>query len=76
MKEEFFEHQEQGVFLSAKGKEVVVPALQEYLDERVRYRKRNVPRGSLCQHEAHRLANHILTGEPPGEDWFLPTQEF
>jgi CRISP-associated protein Cas1 len=65
IKDACFDFQDQAVSLNQEGKPVVVEALQQHLDEAVRYRRRNVKRRYIIQHEAHRLANILLadTGE-------------
>jgi len=76
MKDEFFDVSDQAVSLNIKGKPVVVEAMNRHLDEQIRYRRRNVKRRYIIQHEAHRLANILL--EETGEnrpDW-LEIKEF
>jgi len=70
IKDAYFNFQDTAVSLNQEGKPVVVAAMQQHLDESVRYRRRNVKRRYLIQHEAHRLANILLaeTGEPR-PDW-------
>jgi CRISPR-associated protein Cas1 len=70
IKDAYFDRQDHAVSLNQQGKPVVVEALQQHLDEGVRYRRRNVKRRYIIQHEAHRLANILLaeTGEPR-PDW-------
>ncbi len=46
--------------LNQAGKPVIVEALNSHLDESVRYRRKNVKRRTIIQHEAHRLANLLL----------------
>jgi len=66
----------EGVFLDSSGKELLVPAFQEHVDEKIRLLRRNVPRGSICLHEAHRLANGLMTSKPLPSEWFLEVAEF
>lgn len=70
MKDAYFDAQDKAVSLNQEGKPVVVAAMQEHLDESVRYRRRNVKRRYIMQHEAHRLGNILLAeiGEPR-PDW-------
>ncbi|MBM4288749.1 MAG: hypothetical protein FJ135_11520 [Deltaproteobacteria bacterium] len=65
IKDAYFDVQDHAVSLNQQGKPVVVDAFQQHLDEAVRYRRRNVKRRYIMQHEAHRLANILLadTGE-------------
>ena len=60
MKDEFFDVGDGAVSLNTKGKPVVVEAMNRHLDEQIRYRRRNVKRRYIVQHEAHRLANILL----------------
>ncbi|MCP4630858.1 MAG: CRISPR-associated endonuclease Cas1, partial [bacterium] len=55
MKDEYFDAGEQAVTLNTKGKPMVVEAMNKHLDETVRYRRKNVKRRYIVQHEAHRL---------------------
>jgi CRISPR-associated protein Cas1 len=61
MKDESFDEESGAVSLNAMGKPVVVEAMNNHLDESVRYRRKNVKRRHIIQHEAHRLANILLT---------------
>ncbi len=76
MKDEYFDVKEKAVSLNQKGKPVVIESMQQHLDEPVRYRRRNVKRRHILQHEAHRLAQ-VLLAEPgePRPDW-LTIKEF
>jgi len=60
IKDEYFDFGEHDVSLNKTGKPVIVDSLNQRLDESVRYRKRNVKRRHIIQHEAHRLANLLL----------------
>lgn len=60
IKDEYFDMQEESVSLNQKGKPVVVEAMNKHLDESVRYRRKNVKRRHIIQHECHRLANMLL----------------
>ncbi|MBU0992180.1 MAG: CRISPR-associated endonuclease Cas1 [Proteobacteria bacterium] len=64
IRDEYFDLSETSATLNQKGKPVVVDAINQHLEETVRYRKRNVKRKHLPQHEAHRLANILLADEP------------
>lgn len=63
MKDEYFDTKEDAVFLNKKGKPAVVEAMNKHLDETIRYRRKNVKRRHILQHEAHRLANILLADE-------------
>lgn len=75
-KPEYFDLQTKACSLNNKGKPLVVDALNRHLEEKLRYRNRNVKRKHLIRHETHRLANIMLEGtglERP--DW-LKIKEF
>jgi len=76
MQDDFFDSQEEAVFLNTKGKPVVVEAMNKYLDEQVRYRRRNVKRRHIIQHEAHRLANILLEDSGLNRSDWLDIKEF
>ncbi len=70
MKDDYFEAGEQAVSLNQNGKPVVVEAMNTHLDESVRYRKKNIKRRHIIQHEAHRLANILLAEDGKNRpDW-------
>ncbi len=75
IKEGFFDYVEGAVSLNAEGKPVVVEALNNHLDAKVRYRRRNVKRRHVLQHEAHRLANLLLTSEGETKGRWLELKE-
>lgn len=76
MKDNYFDAKEESVSLNQAGKPVVVESMNKHLDEAVRYRKRNVKRRFIIQHEAHRLANLLLAdSEEKRPDW-LEMKEF
>ena len=76
IKDEYFDAGETAVSLNQNGKPVVVEAMNKHLDETVRYRRKNVKRKYIIQHEAHGLAN-VLLGEQNKitPDW-LEIKEF
>ncbi len=76
IKDDFFDFSDQAVSLNQQGKPVVVEAMNRHMDEAVRYRRKNVKRRYIIQHEAHRMANILLaeTGEKR-PDW-LEIKEF
>jgi len=50
-----------GMKLNKEGKELLITALNSYLDEqRVRYKGRNQTRGNIIHLEAHSFANHLI----------------
>ncbi len=75
-KEEYFDIKTHSCTLNTKGKPLVIDALNRHLEEKVRYRNRNVKRKHLISHEAHRLANILLEdGDMTRPDW-LKIKEF
>ncbi len=76
MKDEYFDAGEEAVSLNTKGKPVVVEAMNKHLDETVRYRRKNVKRRYIVQHEAHRLANILLAEEGEKRPDWLEIKEF
>lgn len=76
IKDEYFDMKEKSVSLNDKGKPVVVTAVNSHLDESIRYRKRNVRRRHIIQHEAHRMANILLAEEGKKRPDWLEIKEF
>jgi len=76
MKDKFFDSAEQAVTLNKNGKPVVVEAMNIFLEENVRYNRKNVKRRYIIQHEAHKMANILLADtEEKRPDW-LQIKEF
>ena len=76
MKVDYFDSQEKAVSLNQTGKPVVVEAMNKHLDESVRYRRKNVKRRFIIQHEAHRLANVLLADSGEKRPDWLEIKEF
>jgi len=76
IKDEYFHATENAVSLNDKGKPVVVDAMNGHMEETVRYKKKNVKRKYLPQHEAHRLANILLADESEKRPEWLEIKEF
>lgn len=75
-KDKYFDIQEKACSLNVKGKPNVIEALNNHLEEKVRYRRKNVKRKHMISHEAHRLANLLLEDSGmPRPDW-LQIKEF
>ncbi len=64
------------VSLNQKGKPVVVEAMNKHLDEAIRYRRKNVKRRYILQHEAHKMANILLADEGEKRPDRLEIKEF
>lgn len=76
IREEYFDRGDGSVSLNGKGKPPVVEAMNRHLDETIRYRRKNVKRRHILQHEAHRLANLLLAGEGEERPDWLEIKEF
>ncbi len=76
MKDEYFDFQDNAVSLNQTGKPIVVEALNKHLDETIRYRRRNVKRRHILQHECHRLANILLEDSDMKRSSWLDISEF
>ena len=76
MKSEYFDAGAQAVSLNTKGKPVVVEAMNKHMDETVLYRRKNVRRRHIIQHETHRLANILLAEESEERPEWLEIKEF
>jgi CRISP-associated protein Cas1 len=76
IKDEFFDTGPQSVSLNQAGKPVVVDAFTNHLEETVRYRRKNVKRKHILQHEAHRMANLLIEDTGQQRSNWLDIQEF
>ena len=76
IKDAFFDISERSVSLNQDGKPVVVEAINRHLDETIRYRRKNVKRRYIIQHEAHRLANILLAETDQKRPDWLEIKEF
>ena len=76
IKDEFFYITDNSVSLNDKGKPVVVDAMNNHLEETVRYKNKNVKRKYIPQHEAHRLANILLADKHEKRPEWLEIKEF
>ncbi len=76
IKDDFFDFGDQAVSLNQKGEPVVVEAMNRHLDESIRYRRRNVKRRYIVQHEAHRMANILLADAGATRPDWLEIKEF
>jgi CRISPR-associated protein Cas1 len=76
IKDIYFDAAEQAVSLNTSGKPVVVEAINKHLDETIRYRRKNVKRRYMVQHEAHRMANILLAEEDEKQPEWLEIKEF
>lgn len=76
IKDEYYDSKDNAVSLNQKGKPVVIEAMNKHLDETVRYRRKNVKRRHILQHEAHGLANILLADEDQKRPPWLEIKEF
>jgi len=75
-KDIYFDKKEHSCTLNDKGKPIVIEALNKHLEEKVRYKKRNVKRRHIINHEAHKLANYLLKDEDIQRPEWLDIKEF
>jgi len=75
-RDEYFDIKPLSCTLNTKGKPVVIDALNTHLEEKVRYRQRNVKRKHLISHEAHKLANILLEDQDMVRPDWLKIEEF
>lgn len=60
IKQEHFDRLETGFTLDKDGKAMLIEALNQSLDESIRYSGRNIKRGDIIQFECHRIANSLI----------------
>nr|WP_304511769.1 CRISPR-associated endonuclease Cas1 [Desulfobacula sp.] len=75
-KDEYFDIKEHSCSLNDKGKPLVIDSLTKHLEEKVRYKRRNVKRKHIISHEAHKLANILLEDEAVEHPDWLDIKEF
>lgn len=75
-KDQYFDIREKACTLNTKGKPQVIEALNKHLEEKVRYRRRNVKRKHMISHEAHRMANILLEDSGMARPDWLKIKEF
>ncbi len=63
VKKEYFDQIKNGLSLNQEGKVVLISALNETLEKKVRYRGRNIKNRNIIQFECHRIANNLLKQE-------------
>ena len=76
MKDAYFDRSEHGVSLNEKGKPIVIEALNRHMDEKIRYRGRNIKRKHIIYQEAHNMANILLADEGGKRPAWLDIKEF
>jgi CRISPR-associated protein Cas1 len=60
VKVEYFDKVRGGLTLNKEGKAVLIEALNKTLDERVRYKGRNIQKRNIIQFECHSIANNLI----------------
>lgn len=60
VKAENFDAIPNGYTLNKEGKAVLLTAFNEFMDESIRYRGRNIKRDNIIQFDCHRIANHLI----------------
>jgi len=76
IKDDYFDIKDKSVFLNKNGKPVVIEAMNRHMEEKIRYRGKNVKRKYIIQHEAHRMANILLADENEMRPEWLEIKEF
>lgn len=62
VKQEYFDKLENGLTLNKEGKACLLEALNQFLNESIRYRRRNIKRGDIIQFDCHKIANQLIKG--------------
>ena len=60
VKVEFFDELKNGFTLNKEGKALLIQALNENLDETMRYKGRNIQKRNIIQFECHSIANSLI----------------
>lgn len=60
VKAEYFDKVKDGLTLNRDGKAVLIQALNENLDETIRYKGRNIQKRNIIQFECHAIANSLI----------------
>lgn len=63
VKVEYFDEIKGGFTLNKDGKAVLIGALNNTLDESVRYKGRNIQNRNIIQFECHSIANNLIKGQ-------------
>jgi len=76
IKDDFFYITDNSVSLDDKGKPIVIDAINNHLEESVRYKRKNVKWKYIPQYEAHKLSNILLADEDEKKPEWLEIKEF
>jgi CRISPR-associated protein Cas1 len=60
IKVEYFDEVKGGFTLNKEGKAILIQALNENLDETIRYKGRNIQKRNVIQFECHSIANNLI----------------
>jgi len=75
IKHNYFDEIPAGFTLNKLGKEILIPAVNDFFEESVRYHGRNIQRKHTIQYECHRMANAWLGREEEPDVNVVETQE-
>ena len=66
VKVEHFEKIPNGLTLNKEGKAVLLTDFNDFMDESIRYRGRNIKRDNIIQFDCHRIANQLIGDKDEG----------
>ena len=75
VKQAFFNEIPDGYTLNKEGKGALIPAVNDFFEESVRYRGRNIKRKHTLQYECHRMANEWLQRDDEPDVNVVETRE-
>lgn len=75
IKQIYFKEIPGGYTLNEAGKQVLIPAVNDFFEESIRYRGRNIQRKHILQFECHRAANEWLNIEEEPDIEVVETRE-
>lgn len=75
VKQTFFDEIPDGFVLNKKGKSTLIPAVNDFFEESIRYGGRNIKRKHTLQYECHRIANDWLNRDDEPELNVVETRE-
>lgn len=60
IKPAFFEKIPNGLILNKEGKALLISEFNNFMDESIRYKGRNIKRGNIIQYDCHNIANLLI----------------
>jgi len=75
IKQAYFDEIPDGYILNKAGKQILIPAVNDFFEESIRYRGRNIQRKHTIQYECHRIANDWLGREDEPDVNVVETRE-